>query len=150
MYSLCALLGRSEVIEASTRSFEGSRRVVLAAGMSIVPLSEDALAAIARSGVAPGGASVAGAFEFLSAGVEALGQSLSRGGAIAYVETEYMGGEGFERVAMWSHGKIALGPLDGAGSINQALRALGVEAPAGTEEFEFVGLNRHRSIEEWL
>ena len=51
---------------------------------------------------------------------------------------------------MWSRGRIALGPLDGAGSINQALRALGVQPAAGIEEFEFVGLSRHRSLDEWL
>ena len=41
-------------------------------------------------------------------------------------------------------------PLEGAGSINQALRALGVQPAAGIEEFELVGLTRHRSPDEWL
>ena len=116
----------------------------------MVPLSEALLSEIQGKGVSPGGASVAGAFEFLSPGVEAWLQALSRETATAYVETEYLGGEGFERAAVWSRGAIALGPLDGAGSINQALRALGVRVPEGQEEFELVGLGRHRSLDEWL
>ncbi len=63
---------------------------------------------------------------------------------------EYVGGEGFERAGVWSCGTIALGPLDGAGSINQALLALGVRPASGIEEFELVGLGRHRSLDEWL
>ena len=116
----------------------------------MIPLAEDLLAEIQQSGRTPGGGTVAGAFEFLLPGVEAWAQALSSDAAVAYIETEYVGGEGFERAAVWSGGKIALGPLDGAGSINQALRALGVQPGPGTEEFELVGLGRHRSLEEWL
>lgn len=119
-------------------------------GLSMIPLAEDLVSEIQTAAVAPGGPSVAGAFEFLYPGVEAWAQTLSSDTAIAYLETEYVGGEGFERAGVWSRGKIALGPLDGAGSINQALRALGVQPAPGIEEFELVGLGRHRSLEEWL
>ena len=44
----------------------------------------------------------------------------------------------------------ALGPLDGVGSINRVLMALGVQTAQGIEAFEFVGLDRHRSLDEWL
>jgi len=116
----------------------------------VVPLSESLLSEIDQAKVVPQGPSVAGAFEFLSPGVEAWVQALSADTTIAYIETEYVGGEGFERAGVWSHGKIALGPLDGAGSINEALRALGVVSEPGVEEFEHVGLGRHRSLDEWL
>jgi hypothetical protein len=122
----------------------------LGSSLSMIPLSEDLIAEIQDSGRAPSGATVAGAFEFLLPGVEAWAQQLSSDTAVAYIETEYVGGEGFERAGVWSGGKIALGPLDGAGSINQALRALGVQPRAGIEEFELVGLGRHRSLDEWL
>ena len=112
----------------------------------MVPLTESLLADLQRSGATPRGGSVSGAFEFLSP----EGEALSADTVTAYLETEYFGGEGFERAAVWSHGKIALGPLEGAGSINQALRAMGVSPGEGIEEFEFVGLGRCRSLEEWL
>lgn len=150
MYSLYAVVGRTNDLETKPIAFAHARCVRLGGGLSMVPLSEALLSEIQGKGASPGGASVSGAFEFLSSGVEAWLQSLSREAETAYVETEYLGGEGFERAAVWSHGLIALGPLDGAGSINQALRAMGVEAPPGQEEFELVGLGRHRSLEEWI
>ena len=154
MYSLYALLGRTNDLEPKPKpkpqSFTSARCLRLGGGISMVPLAEDLLAEIQKAGAAPGGASVAGAFEFLSPGIEAWVQALSARTALAYIETEYVGGEGFERAGVWSHGKIALGPLDGAGSINQALRALGVQPAPGIEEFELVGLGRYRSLDEWL
>jgi hypothetical protein len=116
----------------------------------MIPLAEDLLAEIEKTGSPAGGGSVAGAFEFLSPEIENWARSLSSDTPIAYFETEYVAGEGFERAAVWSGGQIALGPLDGAGSINQALRALGVRPGPGIEEFEHVGLGRHRSLDEWL
>ena len=77
-------------------------------------------------------------------------RALSRGSTIAYMETEYFGGEGFERSAVFRDAHVILGPLDGAGAVNGALRALGIAAKPGQEEFDVVGLGRHRSLEEWL
>ena len=150
MYSLYALLGRTNDLEPKSQSFANARCLRLGGGLSMVPLAEDLIAEIQKAGAVPGGSSVAGAFEFLSPGVEAWAQALSAATALAYIETEYVGGEGFERAGVWSRSTIALGPLDGAGSINQALRALGVQPAAGIEAFEFVGLSRHRSLDEWL
>lgn len=115
----------------------------------MVPLSEALVGELERATIAVGVREL-DTFEFLSAGVEAWAQALSVDTAIAYVETEYFGGEGFERAGVWSEGRLALGPLDGAGSINTALRALGVQPAPGIEEFELVGLGRYRSLEEWL
>lgn len=130
--------------------FENARCIQLGGALSMVPLSESLISEIQGAAAAPGGPSVSGAFEFLSPGIEAWVRALSADTPIAYIETEYFGGEGFERAGVWSHGAIALGPLEGAGSINQALRTLGVEARPGVEEFEVVGLDRHRSLEDWL
>ena len=118
----------------------------------MVPLGEELVQHIQRSsaGASPPTGSVSGAFEFLSPAIEAWARSLSMSTAIAYFETEYFSGEGFERSVLWAHGEISLGPFEGAGSINAALKALGVVATPGVEEFEYVGLGRHRTLDEWL
>jgi hypothetical protein len=117
----------------------------------MVPLSEPLLREIQRKNDgASGPTEVTEALEFLTPSVERWAQNLSNESAVAYVETEYFGGEGYERAAVWRDRKLALGPLDGAGSINRALRALGVACPDGQQEFEAVGLGRHRSLDEWL
>jgi len=150
MYSLCALIGTTNALNMEIPVYSSARTVRLDGGVSMIPLGEALLAEISESGGLGAGPSIAGAFEFLGAGVEAWVRVLSAGGPTAYVETEYFGGEGFERSAVWSAGKLALGPHDAAGSINQALRALGVRSPTDNQEFELVGLNRFRSVEEWL
>lgn len=150
MYSLCALLGDSTAFSLELPVYSSARRVDLKAGVAMIPLGEQLLAEIHASGTPAPTPSIAGAFEFLAPGVEAWVKVLSAGGPTAFVETEFYGGEGFERAAVWSMGKPALGPLDGAGSINQALRALGVKAPKANKEFETVGLDQYRSVEEWL
>jgi len=149
VYSLYAILGRSNDLERKPRSFDSARYVRLGGALSMIPLAESLVSEIQALG-GSGGARDAGTFEFLSPGVEAWTRALSADTAIAYVETEYFAGEGFERAGVWSDGKLALGPLDGAGSINRALRALGVQPAPGIEPFELVGLGRHRSLEDWL
>ena len=150
MYSLYAILGRTDDLEPKPRSFDNARCVRLGGALSMVPLSEPLVSEIDEASGGSGGGNGVEAFEFLSPGVEAWARALSIDTAIAYVETEYFAGEGFERAGVWSHGKLTLGPLEGAGSINTVLRALGVQPPPGIEEFELVGLGRHRSLEEWL
>ena len=150
MYSLCAMVSGTDELEGRAIGFRSARPIRLAAGLSMVPLSEQLLAEIHESATLAAGASVAGSFEFLSPQVETWARSISRDGCIAYIETEYIGGEGYERSAVWVDGKIALGPLDAPGAINGALRALGVRAAPGTEEFHLVGLDRHRTLDDWL
>jgi hypothetical protein len=117
----------------------------------MVPLSEDLMREVLeRWPAAEVSERLSGVFEFMTPSLEKWVQELSRGAAVSYIETEYFGGEGFERSAVFRDANVVLGPLDGAGAVNQALRALGVAAKPGREEFDVVGLGRHRSLEEWL
>ena len=151
MYSLCAILGRTQDLELEPLIYASARTVRLHAGISMIPLGEQLLAEIqSRSRPEPLDERLAGVFEFLTKGVEQWLRVLSESTSTVYVETEYFAGEGFERAAVWTVSQLALGPLDGAGSINQALRSLGVLAPADRPEFEVIGLDRCRTIEEWL
>lgn len=129
----------------------GARVIALEGSLGMVPLSEALLRALQhRWPGAEGSGRSSGIFEFLTPPVENWVKELSRGAAIGYIETEYFGGEGFERSAVFRDASAILGPLDGAGAVNRALGALGVAAKPGQEEFDAVGLGRHRSVEEWL
>ena len=150
VYSLCALLGDSACLKSGLAELPGARVIDLQ-GLAMVPLSEALLREIQRQWRGSEGSTrVEGVFEFLTPPVESWVRALSKGSTLAYLETEYFGGEGFERSVVFRDSHVLLGPLDGAGAINGALRALGVAAKPGQEEFDFVGLGRHRSLEEWL
>ncbi|WYB31235.1 hypothetical protein V6574_17795 [Streptomyces sp. SM1P] len=75
------------------------------------------------------------------------------------MEAEHFGGAGKQRAAVWADGSLALGPLDeptkqrGSQAVSpasQALRRLGAQRDVGKDEFESVGLNRHRTNEDWI
>ena len=66
VYSLYALLGRTNDLEAKPQSFASAQCPRLGGRLSMFPLAEDLVSEIQKAGMTPGGASVAGAFEFLS------------------------------------------------------------------------------------
>jgi hypothetical protein len=149
VYSLCALVARTEHLEG-TAVYSKARLVRLGEGLSMIPLSEELLREIQSTASGKAHSRPAGVFEFLTPPLEAWARALSRQGPVAYLETEYLGGEGYERSAVWQNSELALGPFDGAGSVNQVLQALGVRTRPGQEAFDAVGLGRHRSLEGWL
>ncbi|MFB7495829.1 hypothetical protein ACFC09_14180 [Streptomyces sp. NPDC056161] len=105
--------------------------------------------------------STAGALGFwkLPGGFEKLLAQWSTTGPVAYAEAEYFGGVGVQRAAVWLDGTLALGPLDEpektrfwrtVSPISQALRHLGVRRSLGEDEFDAVGLGRHRDNDGWI
>ncbi len=151
VYSLCAILGDASTLKSRLGTASAARVIDLSGGLGMVPLTESLLRDIQRGWRdSQGSAHVAGVFEFLTPAVENWVRALSMGLSVAYMETEYFGGEGFERSAVFRDANAILGPLDGAGAVNRALRALGVAPGPGQEEFDAAGLGRHRSLDEWL
>ncbi|MEV6305855.1 hypothetical protein AB0M02_41015 [Actinoplanes sp. NPDC051861] len=76
--------------------------------------------------------------------------SWSSAGPVGYVEAEYFGGVGSQRAVLWDAGELVLGPLFEGSPISQLLRRLGVEPVGDSDEFDAVGLGRHRETEDWL
>lgn len=66
--------------------------------------------------------------------------------AFAVVLTDYFGGVGDQ----WAAVSVGGGPVRSVNTINTALRALGISATAGSDEFDTVGLAAHRSTPDYL
>lgn len=80
-----------------------------------------------------------------------LGARMSRGGAVAYVETDYFGGTGEQAAIVWRDGKVWSGPEKARiGPVSDALRRLGVEKGDAHDEFDAAGLARHRHNDDWV
>jgi hypothetical protein len=90
-------------------------------------------------------------FERLSAPVERVAIELSRGGTVAYIETEYHGGSGAQSSVVWNNGAVVL-PARTAevGPINEALVLLGASRQDSPDEFDAVGLGQHHSNSNWF
>ncbi|WP_046501028.1 hypothetical protein [Streptomyces odonnellii] len=152
-YELQAVIARDEVLRGAARDFPAARVVSLSQGMSLMPMTDQLCDASTDGTESPLG------FWRLPGGFDKRLADWSAAGPVAYVEAEYFGGVGDQRAAVWADGAVVLGPVHipegqpfgSAGSpISQALRMLGVVAGAATDEFAAVGLDRHRSGEDWI
>jgi len=103
-------------------------------------------------------------FRCLSAALAEALESLSTGGPVAYMETEYFGGAGSQSAVVWAQGQVALGPLQtvtewanehlvcvplAERAINRVLQVLGVYRGHHIDEFEALGLGQFRDTADW-
>ncbi|MER5431176.1 hypothetical protein [Streptomyces sp. NPDC002588] len=153
-YSLRAVITGPDVLRDIAREVPAARSAPLAQGLSLLPMTEDLFDSVTN-----GDATRPLGFHWLPGGFDGRLAAWSAAGPVAFVEADFFGGVGEQRAAVWAGGRLVLGPLDvgeddpfpPAGSpISQALRRLGVAAPAGEDEFSAVGLGRHRHSERWL
>lgn len=67
----------------------------------------------------------------------------------AVIETDYFGGAGDQAAAVYRGEEEVMAPAAARfGPINEALRHLGVQASAGMDEFDTVGLGRFRDFDD--
>jgi hypothetical protein len=153
-YVLQGVLGSSATL-APCRAFQHAHIVALGQNLDVVLMTDDFYDEVQQHHVRP---SLHGFWKF-PGGFDQLLTAWSVQGPVAYVEAEYFGGAGTQAAAVWHAGALALGPLVETGvpikpakpsPINQALQGLGVSAQGYSDEFEAVGLGRHRDMDDWL
>ncbi|MFE9611904.1 hypothetical protein [Streptomyces sp. NPDC006012] len=122
--------------------------------LSLMPMTDEVVAAVTDG--SDGGDL---GFHRLPGGFATLLARWSSAGPITYVEADYFGGAGGQRAAVWAGGVLVLGPLEtpakkrfsrSVSPISQALRRLGARKGLGEDECQAVGLDRHRSTDDWL
>jgi hypothetical protein len=123
--------------------------VALNGELGLLPLVPDLVKALHPLAEAAGTERLE-ALEYVKPGALWLAARLSATGRVAYVEAEFFGGVGEQVSAGWENGALVFGPLNASDAINQALRWLGVTADAEMDEFDTVGLGRHRFTERWV
>ena len=124
--------------------------IVRLSGLVLVPATDELFDHL-RGGGEPPEQGTLEPFWKLSPGLARFAESLSMHSPVAYVETDYLGGPGDQAAAVWSRGALVMPPRRAEGGpINEALRLLGVERAGHHDEFDALGLGRHRSLESWL
>ncbi|MBK6011937.1 hypothetical protein [Streptomyces sp. MBT53] len=148
-YVLQAVIAGDDLLRAAAQKVPGARVASLGQGLSLLPMTNEVVDA-----VSDGGTARSLGFWRLPAGFERVLAEWSAVGPVAYVEAEYFGGAGEQRVVVWADGALVLGPLDerplGISPISQALRRLGATSGPGQDEFTAVGLDRHRHNDGWI
>jgi len=143
-YTLQAILGQSENLNGA--SVEGTRVVPLLSGISMLPLGK----AFLEARGAPFLPLTDAGETSLPSTIREVCARLAEGGDVVYVEAEFSGGEGIQASVLFHRGGVNDPPMLATDAINVALHALGVNPPAGTDEFSAVGLGAHRDTEQWL
>jgi hypothetical protein len=89
-------------------------------------------------------------FRNLTKPLEEFARTLSLNGMVAYIETEYFGGEGEQSAILWENKSVILEPLKDTkiGPINLVLKHMGVQVYRAFDEFEALGLVDYRSNSE--
>lgn len=153
-YVLQAVIAGDELLSSAARHIPGARVAPLRQGLSLLPMTDEVF-----DGVKDGSPAGDLGFWRLPGGFERLLAQWSVSGPLAYVEAEYFGGAGEQRAAVWADGALVLGPLEvptknrfsrTVSPISRALGRLGARRSPGEDEFEAVGLDRHRDNEGWI
>jgi prepilin-type processing-associated H-X9-DG protein len=152
-YILEAVIGPERVLTEAVRDQPAAVLVKLGQGIAMVPMTDELFAAVTdATSDRPLG------FWKLPGGFERVLSDWSSAGPVGYVEAEFFAGDGRQRAALWADGHVAVGPLtvdegrrfaEAGSPISQLLRHLGVQRDADHDEFDSVGLGRHRHTAEW-
>ena len=152
-YELTALMAAPSALGAMAVELPGAVLVPLPQGVALLPLTDETVDTFT-------GGSCTAWEEGFSAFPTSLAERVAHHswkGPIAYVEAEFFGGTGSQDVRVWQDGAAVLElhedperPVEhtAPSPISQALRLLGVR-PADHDEFDAVGLGRHRRTEDW-
>jgi hypothetical protein len=90
-------------------------------------------------------------FMLLTVGLHRLLTEISEDGILAYIETEYFGGQGGQGAMVIRDGQEIMPPeWSESDTINKALRLLGLESSNAEDEFLMLGLGMARNNEDLL
>jgi hypothetical protein len=154
-YVLEGVIGSEPVLRPSGE-FAHAVMVPLAGGLCLLPMTGALFDEIRRG--QPDAAGFPGCRLF-PAGFEHTLAGWSKAGPVAYVEADYSGGTGMQSAIVWDGGGLVPGLVitadvagdfrPGRSPISRALRRLGVAANGTVDEFDTIGLRRHRRTEDW-
>lgn len=143
-YTLQALIADEAVISAALPT--AAVLVRLPQGKAMIPLSDEMREAhdIPFLPLTDDGA------QEVPDGIKAIAEAIAKIGRVVYVEAEFFGGDGTQACVTWDATLQASQPLVDTGAINTALRFLGVTVGDHHDEFDALGLGRHRGTESWV
>jgi hypothetical protein len=143
--AIAGFVARREALREGTRHLRHAVVASLEQGFGFLPAADDLDDELGAGDVPHE------EFWRLTQGLARLGAELSRGGPVAYVETDYFGGSGDQAAMIWEDGEVASAPwktrMD---AIDGALLRLGAGKGKADDHFDALGLGRHRHTDDWV
>jgi hypothetical protein len=141
-YDIQAIIGKQSELQTHSADFASAVVAPLAGGLALIPITDELLDEV-------GAAGDSGRFYKFTPAVANWLRTISASGPTAYVEAEFFGGVGGQGATVWTRGEQLLAPTHDSHAINIALRLLGILPGTFHDEFEAVGLPRHRHTDDW-
>jgi hypothetical protein len=155
MHEVEALIAKSDKLAVGVRQFESAIICPLVQGFSLLPITETLAKDIAGYQTETR-AALAKPTLRVSDGLQALAIEISHSSPVAYIDTYYFGGQGGQDALVWDKGSVTFSPSTQGYKqiwpntpISQALRLIGIVAEEGVDEFDTVGLGKHRETHRW-
>lgn len=148
-YSLEALICKDTLSSIITNEFKSAKRICLVGDLFLIPYNTDLYEEVNCNKLSV----VVDKFEFLNDTLFNYLLSESFIEPIAYIEADYFGGTGGQSAILLDKGEIVIDIRfsdSGYGAVNLVLKEFGVTKGINADEWDTVGLLRHRSTEEWI
>lgn len=167
-HNICGFVAHAKELSELLRNYAAAHVIPLSQGFCFVPMTDELYAQLtAEREFLPDICDER--FRYLSSKLFQIGREFSKTTPIAYIETDYFGGTGFQAAVAWNDGGVELCPslagreegfqMDNNYSypINRALSDIGVqgylmedENEDPKDEFDELGLGKYRSNEDWI
>ena len=152
MHDVKALVASTSVLTGLIARLGAATLCPLAQGLALLPITDTVAREIAATQTSAEREHAL--VPDIAGGLASLAKQLSHTGPVAYISTEYFGGAGGQDAIVWEEARVIL-QLSSEGvewpnsPVSQALRAIGIKAEDGKDEFDTVGLGTHRSTDRW-
>ena len=133
-HHISGFIGPEDKLKVQTKNLTHAQVIPLEQGMAFLPLGDELYDEICKYDPQP--------MKWLA---KILGKD-----SIAWIETDYFGGFGEQSAITWINGKKQRYRERGGGNIDEAMKALGVVCEGDKDEFDTLGLGKHRTNESWL
>lgn len=155
MHDVQAIIANSFALQSKLTGFRHAVLFPLTRELALLPITDE-FANEAKDYGLTANIPVELPLSSLSPGLVQLAKELSRSTSVAYISTYYFSGHGGQDAVVWENGELVFGPMTKPyneewpnSAISKALRKLGVLAKGGEDEFDTVGLGRHRETHRW-
>ena len=145
-YVLQAILAKEAVIDQLLAEVKPGKKVKLEQGFAMMPVD----AKLADVIEAASDSESIDDFVMLTAAFEKVLLGILNKAKFAYLESEFFGGRGGHQGILWEAGKRTLKVSESYSGANRILQELGVRRTSQLDEFDCMGLGRHRSVADWL
>jgi hypothetical protein len=145
-YYLQAFIGKISDLKVLATRYDKAKEIDIGQGLTLIPMTEELFDQI-NNLVASNSIDK---FEYLTDNIE--NEILKHIGntKLAYVEAEYFGGQGGQIAIIWNNNKREQFFEFGQDKINGVLKNFGIKSKIGSDEFDTVGLGRHRNTIQWI